>query len=498
MPKFLTDEQMQALEASDEVAKPTKHVLSDDEMAALEAKHAEKPGHLEALARGATSGATLGFADEAAGALGALGDLVTGNAGFKELPNSYRDYRDAFRKGNDDAKAAHPSTYLTGELGGGVATLAIPGVNAAKGASLAAKIGTAAKVGAVAGLGNSDADLTRGDVGRAAADTGIGAGVGAATGALGEYLAGKADKVPGAIRGKAESLAETATGATAKQAEKFTPGAGRELLDRGIVKFGDTPGKIAERAESAMTKAGQGIDGVLSNLDAQGGKVARDHVLADLYGRLSQMGNDPSTAGVRRKLGKLIEDVAAGPKEMTLTEAEAIKRGFQGQSNYTKPLTTKATKTAANVYRQAVEDVATSMDPAASQAFQADKKVWGLLDPIREAAARRAEQLKQQPPAGLLDIASAVGGAAVGGPIGAVATPVARRFIAPRIASSAAVTLDNVGALLQKLAAAPNAQKYIAPLAEAAKRGGTSLAATHAILLRTDPEYRKLTEGSNE
>ena len=80
------------------------------------------------------------------------------------------------------------------------------------------------------------------------------------------------------------------------------------------------------------------------------------------------------------------------------------------------------------------------------------KKTYGVLAPINEAAERRAATLNQSPFGGLLDVAAAgAAGASVGGLPGlatGVAAATGRKVIAPRIASSAAVTLDGVSKML--------------------------------------------------
>ncbi len=116
-------------------------------------------------------GATFGFDDEAAGLGAGLGALSGGDA---FLP-AYREGRDERRDVRDLAREKGTVKDI---LIGGAATAGLgPAVN-----SLKAAAGTGAAFGAVGGLGNSDADLTKGEVGGAALDTGLGAGLGAGLG----------------------------------------------------------------------------------------------------------------------------------------------------------------------------------------------------------------------------------------------------------------------------------------------------------------------------
>jgi hypothetical protein len=131
----------------------------------------------ESLARGAVQGTTLGFADELTGAGEALLDRAIGKNPEKSLPDLYRQHRDESRANFEAAQKANPLTYGTGELGGGVATALIPGLNIAKAPTLAARAARAAALGGVVGVGNSKADLTEGDVGGTAKDAAVGAAI---------------------------------------------------------------------------------------------------------------------------------------------------------------------------------------------------------------------------------------------------------------------------------------------------------------------------------
>lgn len=163
----------------------------------------EGPGKTESAALGAIQGLNP-FEDEMAGVGGALADKLLGKPGT--LAESYRSHRDATRAGNAAAEAAHSTAYHGGEFGGALATMFVPGageVTAARGLGVATAKGAA--MGAFQGLGSSEADLTRGDVAGAAKDTGIGALVGGAAGAVGHGL-GKAvewvgDRAAAGIRG---------------------------------------------------------------------------------------------------------------------------------------------------------------------------------------------------------------------------------------------------------------------------------------------------------
>ena len=142
-----------------------------------EAPERDKPGYVESGARGATKGLTFGFSDELSGALGAGAESVAGlfSDRFKD-PRSflerYREYRDAYRKGDEEAKKANPKTFIGSEIAGSLA-------GAGKAKILGKGLQGAARMGGLAALGNSEADVTQGDLKGAAEDTALGAATGA-------------------------------------------------------------------------------------------------------------------------------------------------------------------------------------------------------------------------------------------------------------------------------------------------------------------------------
>lgn len=138
----------------------------------------------EALVRGGVQGATAGFSDEIYGGLGAIASPVQvlgSDDKMGKLKQLYQQYRDLERQKNEIADKEHQKSYLAGNVIGGVAGLGKVG----------AGIKGAMALGAASGLGTSNADLTEGEFGRAAIDTGIGATVGGIAGKLGQ-VAGNA------------------------------------------------------------------------------------------------------------------------------------------------------------------------------------------------------------------------------------------------------------------------------------------------------------------
>jgi len=193
------------------------------------ATKADAPGYGESLARGAAQGGTLGFADELAGAGGAIVDAGAslGNNSVADIVKSYIQHRDQYRQADAAAKAANPKTFTGGMLGGGLATAFVPGLNIAKAATIGGRIAGAAGLGAAAALGNSNADLTTGKT-KDYVQAGIDTGIGGATGAV--------------LQPAIEKVIAPAVGYTAGKIGDLAGWAGKKALN---VAF-DTPEKLTE------------------------------------------------------------------------------------------------------------------------------------------------------------------------------------------------------------------------------------------------------------
>lgn len=371
----------------------------------------------------------------------------------------------------------------------------------------------------------------------------------------------------------AANQAVRATGAAgATVYNKFPENAGRELLDRGIVGFGDTQGSIAAKATGALAESGKGIGSALEGLESQGATVPKAGIIQNLRDRAAELMRDPAQMKVGQGLSDLADKMegqaavpasqqaidtglidgagkpimrtaevpgrpatSAVPDDIPITQAETSKKVFQTQSKYgnnVSPYDQSVSKEAAGVYRQAVEDSATQMDPSLASQFQADKQSYGVLAPIEEATAKRAAALAQkQGPnmhaLGGMGVGSLVGGEEGyrhGGLPGAAAGTALGAFLGARALSSTAVGADKVS---QFLAAAPGMAPGVAgqaagrsylnsdttasadkigdlvrtspqslgrwapSLQAAAQRGETALAATSAVLQQTDAGFRE-------
>ncbi len=461
-----------------------------------------KTTELQSLGRGLAQGASFGLRDEGAGAItspsGALKEIANkfGAHFSDEDIEAYRRERDASRQMDQEAKAANPKSYLGGELGGAVATAFVPGLGLAKGAGLAELVGQGALQGAAYGLGGSQGE----SIGDLARDTSLGAVTGAAGGAVGHYggqLVSKAVQGAGDLAGrfapslakKAENLALNATGATGMQSAKFAPGSGRELLDRGLVRFADSPANIAGRVAQASDEAGAGIGAALQELDQKGVTASVENVTKSIEQKIKDLNRVPGNEKIIRQLqGELDNLYERGQSVLPVSEGEIAKRNFQKQTNYASPEAEKtATGEVANSFRNEVERAAMEADPTIGAKFKDDKKLYGLLEPIQEAAEKRANTLRQSPHGGLGDVVAA-GAAGIKG-------VVAKKVLFPRIASSMAVTVDSLAKMAKQ---SPQIFGSLAGVMKgAAERGSQAIAATHFILGQSNPEYQKIMQNLN-
>lgn len=244
-------------------AKPGRY--SEDDVKALLAKSGpapkEGPGIGESAVRGLAQGSTLGFGDELGAAFAPLTDKVFEalNPEAKKIDPlaAYRDTRDRERAANAAAEKANPLTYGGGQLLGGVATDAALGGLGAKG------LASVAGQGAAMGLGNSEADLTRGQFGKAGLDTLVGGALGAGAYGLGQGVGALAGKAKGAIGNRLQSIEQSVAAKAAAEAAAETASArsaaGRAAQDtyRQVENIRDLgPDRLAQALPGGRLPAG--------------------------------------------------------------------------------------------------------------------------------------------------------------------------------------------------------------------------------------------------
>jgi hypothetical protein len=245
------------------------------EAAALPAQMAKGASTADAIANGIWRGGTFGFSDELEGAAARAKDMLAGRSARNlsdvvagREGNTYAHYRDQVRQQDQALSEAHPIATGAGQIIGGLATAPLAAV---RGAGVANAALNGAIQGGIAGAGNSDADLTKGDVGGLVRDVGANAALGAATSAVTSKIVGGApervDKrlVSNISRGEAGGAAKE------KLYKNLVAKAGDEFGDLNEV-LGRHPGVKEVLATSAAANPAKGAkvtNGVIKGLDEE-------------------------------------------------------------------------------------------------------------------------------------------------------------------------------------------------------------------------------------
>lgn len=450
---------------------------------------------IESGLRGAAQGATMGFADE-----------ISGLAESALTDKTYEQARDESRANFEASQTANPIAYGTGNVAGSAATLAIPGLNAAKGASLAMTAGKAALQGGLAGIGGSEA-TGLGLVG----DATKGAVIGGALGGVGGVVANKLSQARGtaadALTDFAETRAVKSLGPILKQQEKLdgmglTNELGRELLDSGVVKAGRSVDNMINPLEEQLAQRGQAIG------------WARDK--ATNLGANVNMADDAANAAIAANApGQLADEVvrsgtfadnlgAVANDNIPVNDVQNLVGRVNESINFNKVPGTQNAKEAGNIdlrkylVSKMDESMASRLPEGDMANYQQNKRLFSGLaqgeDILDKASARQAKNATF----GLRDTAMAASQLARpdGNGLTAAAMAIGSKIVRERGNSTVAVGADKLAQVLKS-----NPEKfgeYAQVLSQAAARGGNSLAATHYLLQQSNPNYRETVKLNEE
>lgn len=511
---------------------------------APEDSEAEKPGYLESAARGLGQGASLGFADEITGGLESLLSDKT-----------YEQARDESRAAYKSAQEANPMTYGASELGGGVATAFVPGLNIAKGATLANIAAKSALSAGINAAGSSGAQ----NVGDLVRDTATGAATGGVLGGtlgkvapkLGEAWDWGAGKIGAGTKDLAERFGARALGAERGTIKKIgydkIKDAARQSLDKGVLSpLASTDDVIARNAalkKSGGEMMGQAYDAIdnagASTFNPLEAATKVDEELGGFY-------RSPINRGETAQLENTLESILLrGDQNIPLAEAQKLKEELGKVANWKNSLNPTEKETMA---RRAYGIVNGQIDDAVESGAKAVDAA-GLTDVLKKGKeqygnASTAEQLLQNKQAreqgnnilGLTDAITGAGALGYGGYTGdwktAGGVMLAKKGLQKYGNQMAATGIDKISKALMKspkmaelyssnpqvfntlankmaskvmpeqkkeerpfetdsLLEKTQGTKYAQVLQNAAKRGQKSVGAAHFILQSTDPEYRK-------
>lgn len=401
----------------------------------------------ESAGRGALQEATLGTADEIAGGIGALGSLFSD----EKLVDAYTRIRDESRAANKAAEEANPNAYLAGQVGGGLATVVLPGGAALKGAGALAKIANAAKVGGALGLASGAGHSEAETLGGFAADTikggVLGGTVGGAAGGFGHV----ASKIPGALKSGAEKLAKRAVNRGGELSDEV----GRALLDEGIIGWGTGAKAIDDNLASKLSEIGRRLPSYLDKADELAnatGAVKPD--LAAILGKTREKAvtpfeRDPLFRDSANKLGGLLDEYAGLADQYDPTKAyrnaHELRKGIDRKINFNKDPSQGEFQAGLRDFRGAASDELAEklgqLDPELAAGFAKDSKLYSLLSQAAPGAEKGAEAAAKNLPLGLYDVATA---AAMGHPGAAIASKFARSY-GPQMGAKALDTLGKAG-----------------------------------------------------
>lgn len=428
----------------------------------------------ESALRGGAQALTLGFADEIVGGIEALWEQAKGNP--EEFGNLYKQFRDESRANFDKAREANPGSYIGTEIGTGVATAFIPGLNVAKGAKAASVAAKAAGIGATGGAGYSEGET----VGEVAEDSLKGAAIGAGTAALAPVLGKGLAKVGRNAKGTAERLAARAVGAERGTIKKIGQAnvqkAGRYALDEGIVTPMASADDLVSRNQTAQGRGAKMMDEVYSSIDDVGASTFNPlDVATKVDDELGGFYRSPINRGETKQLENTLESIMMrGDKNIPIKEAQTLKRELGRVANWKNNLNItekeKMARAAYGMVSDAIDDAVengakvigkSSIDDTLARGkhlYSQSKTVENLLE--NKVAREQGNKLM-----GLTDwfllgagapVAAATGGASVPG---TVAVLTAKKGLEKFGASTAAVASDKVAKALAK---APEAASKVA------------------------------------
>jgi hypothetical protein len=318
--------------------------------------YGDEPGMLEAGLRGIEQGATLGFGDEINAAASALLDTLTGRNKDLSVLDDYVKHRDESRAAFKAAEEAHPYISGAANIAGGIAPALLTGGSSLAGQGIvgAAKLG--AGYGALAGLGGSEADLTRGEVGQSIKDTATGGVMG---GVLGGAVHAGAEKFGKTLKNAGIGLGTAAKEVATTPLELPMVAEPLEALKQGLQGqklYGITANKELQeqfiQAHSGLASKLASAENAASSAKTQGLLKANERV--DMYPWLkaynsmsknlrSSRGADEKVISDLDKVGSYIQRVFMGaddegvarqlePGGMLPKDIEAMYRKLQSWS----------------------------------------------------------------------------------------------------------------------------------------------------------------------
>jgi len=455
---------------------------------------------LESGTRGAIDAATMNYGDELYGSAFSL-------PGGKD-PEEEAAYQ---RYMNQEAYSQNPGNYLTGSVAGSMGINAIPIMGPAVTAGRLMRGIVAGGKGAVEGFGSGD------DLQSRVSNAITGATVGGLAGAVGEPI----------VRGSIEALTPTPTGmfdrakyravkavtggsrdARAKDMMADYPFYGEQLLKptdelggKAVIQFGNKPETTAQLAEQARVgvgaKMGEAVQAIDKNIP-----FMLEETKTSLTQKLQALPRKLGLPQAQGDIGKSDrESIAALSAQIenatSIEDLTRIRNRIKFDPSKEQPSLAATKQAMRDTINDGIKEATEKSKDLMGKGFEPQKDL--LTDYLENAKKYRAfkpasKLLSQQVTNEKLGNNVTTAGI---GTIKSATLAVLNKLGLERGNSAMAVSYNN---LAKALDAFPEPMKKFYPmLLEASKRGGTSLAVTHAALLNKNPEYKQMIEeGENE
>jgi hypothetical protein len=410
--------------AEDRIGKANRQYQADvaaipQDRAAIDAM-AEPPTTLDAVGAGVRKGLSFGFNDESEGGIFAARDAIMGQQG-----PGYAGYRDAARaRDARDLSGAPVAGAVAEGVSGMVPAMLAPGL--AAGGTVADAAMAGAKFGALAGAGNSESDLTKGNVGGFLRDVGANAALGAATGGVTQKIVGGAPErveqrvLSGISRGEAggaakDSLYRKVIARAGEDGEAlFDSIGGDETLKRALaVRSKSDPGGVAKLVQRKIDRLTPETDPIYAAIDnapdprfANPAKAPKNGgVDLDLVQKRLEASKDAALKNGRAVVAEAYDKALARLRAQYGTDGEIIpgtKLPARAMRNYANEVgenlftgdVSPSIKAVAKqgVYRDvvgAIEDEGKRVGVDVSHLRQLNKQISTLI-PVRDALEDRA------------------------------------------------------------------------------------------------------------
>lgn len=412
---------------------------------------APPPGVTDALVAGARKGASFGFGDEIEAGVQTLAGSAPASM------DTYRKARDAIRSRDKTITDAHPIAAGVGETVTGLATSLIPGVAPARAATAGQVAMQAAKVGGVAGAGNSEADLTKGDVGGLARDVGVSAAANAAiAGGISRFVRNAPERVDDRLVANI-SRGEAGGAAKDKLYKKLVAKAGDEFegLNDTLSRYPGAKRMLSTSASTSPEKGAKLTTRVIDQLDHritpifkaidEGPAVPK---AADLRGRLAGLWADLKEAGntgmadvvenFDKHLAKhYLEGDAVPAAALRKLKQEVGEIAFTNSGSIDVPFRERAKRAIYGAINQTIEDAAEKTPGVSVEQLRQLNKDTSMFIAVRDTLADRSAKAKAGRTSlfqNLLGAGAIVAGGSAGGLEGAAAGAAlvgAKRALAP-------------------------------------------------------------------